>query len=106
MTAPQPQRPARSRQATQPAEPTPADAPANDPRGHTSRPSKLELIRNLLARPSGASLSELTASTGWQPHSVRAGMTGLRKQGHTVKRLNVDGVSRFAISAQPTTANA
>jgi hypothetical protein len=103
MTAPRPQRPTRNRKATTPAQPIPADAPANDERGHTPRPSKLDLIRNLLSQPSGVTLNELASATGWQQHSVRAGMTGLRKQGHSIERSNVDGVTRFAITAQPAT---
>ena len=68
------------------------------------KPGKLELIRNLLIQPAGATMDELVVATGWQPHSVRAGMTGLRKQGYVIERSNVDSVTRFAIGAQPTTA--
>jgi len=70
------------------------------------QPSKLDLIRSLLARPDGASLYELVAATGWQPHSVRAGMTGLRKQGLTITRTKAHGTTRFAIDAQPAKAAA
>jgi hypothetical protein len=70
------------------------------------QPSKLEVIRSLLARPDGASLEELVSATGWQPHSVRAGMTGLRKQGLNIVRTKVDGTTRFAIEAQSTEAAA
>jgi hypothetical protein len=69
---------------------------------HTRQPSKLELIRNLLARPDGATLDELVSATRWQPHSVRAGMTGLRKQGLTITRAKAEGTTRFAIEAQST----
>ena len=101
MTAPRPQRPTRNRNATTPTQPIPADAPANDGQKSTPHPSKLELIRNLLTQPSGTTLEDLTNATGWQPHSVRAGLTSLRKQGHVIARSNVDGVTRFAITAQP-----
>jgi hypothetical protein len=72
----------------------------------TSQPTKLELIHDLLARPDGAALEELVSATGWQSHSVRAGMTALRKKGLVITRLKGDGASRFAIATQPTEDNA
>ena len=38
----------------------------------------------LLSRPDGAQMSEMTKATGWQSHSVRAALTGLRKRGIAV----------------------
>jgi hypothetical protein len=84
------------------AKPVPAKtAEARNP-NHSRQPSKLELIRSLLAHPDGATLDELVSATGWLPHSVRAGMTGLRKQGLTITRTKADGATRFAIEAQST----
>jgi hypothetical protein len=71
---------------------------------HARQPSKLEVIRSLLVHPAGATLDELVSATGWQQHSVRAGMTGLRKQGLTIVRTKADGTTRFAIAAQPAEA--
>jgi DNA-binding transcriptional regulator PaaX len=34
----------------------------------------------------GATLAELIEGTGWQPHSARAALTGLRKKGHLIER--------------------
>ena len=65
----------------------------------TRKPGKLDLIVERLRAPMGASLEELMAATGWQSHSVRAGITGLRKQGHNVLRTTGNGVTRFAIAA-------
>ncbi|HEX8413299.1 MAG TPA: DUF3489 domain-containing protein [Sphingomicrobium sp.] len=42
--------------------------------------TKAALVREMLVRGTGATLAELTAATGWQPHSVRAVLTGLRKK--------------------------
>jgi hypothetical protein len=69
-------------------------------------PSKLDVIRSLIVRTDGATLDELVSATGWQPHSVRAGMTGLRKQGLTIVRTRVEGTTRFAIETQPGKAAA
>lgn len=38
----------------------------------------------LLQRKTGASMAEMQQVTGWQPHSVRALLSGLRKDGMTV----------------------
>lgn len=70
----------------------------------TRKPSKLDLITERLRAPMGASLEELMAATGWQSHSVRAGMTGLRKQGHSIVRTTSNGVTYFAIAAPGSTS--
>lgn len=38
----------------------------------------------LVARPGGASIESLTETLGWQKHTVRAAVSGLRKCGHVV----------------------
>ncbi|WP_353216385.1 DUF3489 domain-containing protein [Sandarakinorhabdus sp.] len=73
---------------------TPVTPVAPDPLPRVSKPS---LIRARLEANGGASLAELVEATGWQPHSIRAAMTGLRKQGLTIEKTLVDGVTRFAI---------
>lgn len=80
-------------------------ADARDPDRSRQR-SKLDVIRSLIVRTDGATLGELVSATGWQPHSVRAGMTGLRKQGLTIVRTKNDGTTRFAIETQPVEATA
>jgi hypothetical protein len=46
--------------------------------------TKLARILELLQRDCGATLEELTAATGWLPHTARAALTGLRKRGCSV----------------------
>ena len=60
--------------------------------------SKKSILMDLLKRPKGASIDEMTSATGWQAHSVRAAITGLRKSGHAVL-LNKDNPnsSRYQI---------
>jgi hypothetical protein len=48
--------------------------------------TKRAQIIGLLQRRRGASLVELTEVTGWQAHSIRAALTGLRKQNVRVDR--------------------
>ena len=51
----------------------PIEAAAPEP---AAKPSKLDLVIALLARPEGASLADLQAATGWQAHSVRGAIAG------------------------------
>jgi len=46
-----------------------------------SAPRNSVAALKLLTRSRGATIAELAALTGWQPHSVRAHLSGLRKKG-------------------------
>ena len=73
-----------------------ADAPrreaAKTPR-HASRMDagkarpggKLAMLLDAVARPEGATLDELTAASGWLPHTTRAAITRLRQRGFDVR---------------------
>mgnify|MGYP000977578195 CR=1 FL=1 len=50
-----------------------------------SPPSKPEIILTLVGRKRGAGVDVLQNATGWQSHSVRAALTGLRKKGHFIE---------------------
>ncbi len=66
----------------------------------SAKPTKIETIIKLLHRPNGASLPQLQKATDWQPHSLRAALTGLRKKGHNVERSkDAKGVTRYRIEA-------
>ena len=65
-----------------------------------ARPSKKTAILNLLQRRDGAAISDLTAATGWQVHSVRAALTGLRKEGkELVRDKTAAGVTHYRLAA-------
>lgn len=64
------------------------------------RPTKVDEILALLQRREGAAIAEMTTATGWQPHSVRAAMTGLRKRGVTVTREKQGGITRYRAAAR------
>lgn len=68
-------------------------APSKRPGG------KLETILELLKRSEGAPLTELENATGWQPHSVRAALTGLRKRDIPILRERQDGITRYRVAA-------
>ena len=59
--------------------------------------SKLAEVITLLVRENGASIEELTASTGWLPHTTWAALTGLRKRGYPVLREQADRSSVYRI---------
>lgn len=44
-------------------------------------PTKPDIILKLVKRSKGARMRDLQKATGWQAHSIRAALTGLRKKG-------------------------
>jgi len=72
-------------------------AMASDARPPAPAVTRCDLILGLLTRAGGATLTDMTAATGWLPHSARAFLTGLRKQGHAVSRERIDGLTRYVI---------
>jgi len=64
------------------------------------RPSKKAAIVALLERPNGAAIGDLIGATGWQTHSVRAALTGLRKEGkELVRDKDAAGVTHYRLAA-------
>lgn len=65
-------------------------------------PSKSDTVKKLLSRKTGGTIEELSAATNWQPHSVRAFLSGLRKKGATIAREERrDGAKAFRIDKTP-----
>lgn len=54
------------------------------------RTTKIETLRSMLARPEGASLTAICETMGWQAHSARAALSGLRKAGLTITRSPIE----------------
>lgn len=69
-------KPTRARHAMAVTVPTPVPITA----------SKSDTVIKLLQRAKGATPVELVAATEWQPHSVRAYLSGLRKKGRVLVR--------------------
>ncbi len=63
------------------------------------RTTKSASVLAMLGRDDGATLAELTAATGWLPHTTRAALTGIRKKGHAIVRTVRDGTSYYRIVA-------
>jgi hypothetical protein len=86
--------PTRKRKtAVAPAETT---ATKTSPRPDTK---KARLIARL-EHPRGVDIATLSTDLGWQPHSTRAALTGLRKDGYTIERLpfGPDQPTRYRIT--------
>ena len=69
------------------AEAGPQAAPAARS-GKTREGTKQALLVEMLGRPEGATIDEIVAATGWQPHTVRGAFAGALK-----KRLGLDVTS-------------
>lgn len=75
----------------------PADAPTA---GKSARAPKGDRIIKRLNSARGASIADLCILTGWQPHTVRAALSRLRKAGHTIARTaGKDGKAVYRIDA-------
>ncbi len=73
-----------------------------EPTATQPRLTKRDQVFNLIAASNGASIGELTTATGWQPHSVRAVISGLRKRGYDIlPAKQADGTRRYRIAGHP-----
>ena len=72
-----------------------------DTRRKPARRTKLHKCLARLQRSKGASTAGLRKLTGWQAHSVRAALSGLRKKGHEVQRgKNAKGIMAYRITTE------
>ena len=95
----QPKAPATRRRAGSAAKTRPSAGAAPAP----ARQTKTALLREMLAAKDGATVADLQAATGWQAHTVRAALSGLRKAGLTIERArDDDGTSRYRIDGYGT----
>ena len=85
---PQPEAPNGAAHKDNPTAPN-AEEPLATPK------TKAGLVEELLVRADGASLGELCQATGWQPHSARAFLTGLRKKGKALERAQREDETTF-----------
>lgn len=64
--------------------------------------SKKDQLIQLLRTKGGANVKQISEALVWQPHTVRAALTGLRKANIAVEKLPARGgePSRYQISAK------
>ena len=60
------------------------EAAAPPARKRLAKTSKKDQLLALIAKPGGTRISMLTEKLVWQAHTVRATLSGLRKQGHQI----------------------
>lgn len=66
--------------------------------------SKQALLVKELSRSAGATVAHLVGILGWQPHTVRAALTGLRRRGYRVAREgNRKGETVYRATLPPPT---
>ncbi len=61
--------------------------------------TKAAMVTRILSRDKGATVLEMSKATGWQPHSCRAFLTGLRKKSIIVKEQRGDGKLAYRIQS-------
>ena len=85
------------------ATPPPAAEPAAAAPTAAARPGgKLGRVLDAVAAEDGATLAELAALTGWQPHTTRAALTRLRRRGFVLVLGSAEGAGdRKAYRAVP-----
>ncbi len=63
--------------------------------------TKQATLVDMMRTAAGATIAQMGAKTGWQPHSVRAALTGLRKRGAAITREKNDaGTTIYRIGAE------
>ena len=78
-------------------DPAPSDGASSSTPSSAARPSKIGQVVIMLERPGGASLADLVEHTGWQPHTTRAALTGLRKKGHVIGKESRGDITVYRI---------
>ncbi len=69
--------------------------------------TKAATVEKLLQRKAGASIDQIAKATGWQAHTCRAFLSGLRKKGRDVARqTGKDGRSVYRIASAASGAKA
>ncbi len=63
----------------------------------TNASTKAAMVTRILSREKGATVLEIAKAAGWQPHSCRAFLTGVRKKSQMVKEQRFDGKVAYRI---------
>jgi hypothetical protein len=70
------------------------------PAAESRKGSKAASVMKLLSRTRGATMAELVTESGWQAHTVRAHLSGLRKKHALMKEMRRSGESFYRIEAE------
>jgi Fic family protein len=64
----------------------------------TPNTTRTAQLHKLLGRKSGATIAQMQTAFGWQPHTARAAISGLRKRGEAVERSDTAKGSVYRIA--------
>lgn len=62
--------------------------------------SKKALLLEQLSRERGAAIAELMTATGWQAHTVRAALSGLKKRGFAIVLVRTPNSTRYRLQLE------
>ena len=73
-----------------------------------TKTTKKDRLVRLLSAKAGADAASLSARLGWQAHTTRAAITGLRKAGYEIaaEKTGPGKATRYRIVGQPETGEA
>ena len=67
----------------------------------TARKTKSATVNRMLRRNKGATLAEIAKATSWKPHSCRAFLSRIRKQGIVLtKEERANGETAYKVSGE------
>jgi hypothetical protein len=69
------------------------------PTAEPRRGSKAAAVLKLISRTRGATMAELIAESGWQAHTVRAHLSGLRKKHVIMKETRRSGEATYRMTS-------
>lgn len=88
---------ARTHTKTKKAKPT-GKRQSDESKNASPQTTKLDILVELLSRPDGTTIAEMSEATGWLTHSVRGALAGaLKRKGHVVVSEVSDGVRIYRI---------
>ena len=95
-------RPAKVAPASKAAKTARRGAPSRKADSPARNGTKQALLVGMLQRPDGATIEQMTAKTGWQPHSVRGFLAGTVKKKlglPLISERSGDGPRRYRVEA-------
>lgn len=63
--------------------------------------SKLDKLVGMLSRNTGTTITKASKALGWQLHTTRASLTGLKKRGYIIERKDRIGKDSLYSIAKP-----
>lgn len=90
-------------EAIESTEPTARKRRAQATTVESPKPKKEQLV-DLLRAKAGVTVGQLSETLGWQPHTVRAALTGLRKANIAIEKMagRDGGPTRYRVNAKRT----